>query len=50
MRLAETQQAGCSDEGAISRLICNERVRLRFCRERWNAHPDCMVESPRNDP
>jgi hypothetical protein len=50
MRLAEAQQAGCADEGLISRLICNERVRLRFCRDRWNAHPDCMVEAPRNDP
>ena len=25
----------------------DERVRLRFCRDRWNEHPDCMVEPPR---
>jgi hypothetical protein len=49
-RLAEAQQAGCAEEGLVSRLICNERVRLRFCRDRWNAHPDCIVEAPRNDP
>lgn len=48
-RLADAQ-AACSDEALVSRLICNERVRLRFCRERWNAHPDCLVETPKQDP
>lgn len=49
-RLAAVQDAQCGNEGFLSRLICMERVRLRFCRDRWNAHPDCIVESARADP
>lgn len=46
-RLAAQQQAQCADTSYLSRLVCDERVRLRFCRDRWNEHPDCMVEPPR---
>jgi len=46
-RLAAQQQAQCADTSYLSRLVCEERVRLRFCRDRWNEHPDCMVEPPR---
>ncbi len=44
-RLAGEQQAQCAGSEFISRFICNERVRLRFCRDRWNEHPDCKVET-----
>ncbi|MCO5108365.1 MAG: hypothetical protein M9907_14985 [Burkholderiaceae bacterium] len=40
-RLAAVQQAQCGSEALLARFVCNERVRLRFCRDRWNAHPDC---------
>ena len=42
-RLAAAQQAQCGGEALLARFVCNERVRLRFCRNRWNAHPDCDV-------
>lgn len=42
-RLAAVQQAQCGSEALLARFVCNERVRLRFCRNRWNAHPDCEV-------
>ena len=42
-RLAAAQQAQCGGEALLARFVCNERVRLRFCRNRWNAHPDCEV-------
>lgn len=42
-RLAAVQRAQCGDEALLGRFVCNERVRLRFCRDRWNAHPDCIV-------
>lgn len=42
-RLAAAQQAQCGSEALLARLVCNERVRLRFCRNRWNTHPDCEV-------
>jgi len=44
-RLAGEQQVQCAGSEFISRFICNERVRLRFCRDRWNEHPDCRVET-----
>ncbi len=45
--LAQAQASDCSQEGLISGFICKERVRLRFCRDRWNVHPDCQVEPER---
>jgi len=47
-RLGAQQQAQCGDSSFVARFICDERVRLRFCRDRWNEHPDCNVETPRN--
>jgi hypothetical protein len=48
-RLAAQQQAQCAGSEFVARFICDERVRLRFCRDRWNEHPDCNVETPRNN-
>ncbi|MCL4182875.1 MAG: hypothetical protein KJ011_05450 [Burkholderiaceae bacterium] len=48
-RLAALQQAQCAGATMLGRVVCNERVRLRYCRERWNAHPDCIVAAP-SDP
>jgi len=45
-RLEQAQQEQCADTQFIGRLICGERVRLRFCRDRWNAHPDCTSTTP----
>ncbi len=45
-RLEQAQQEQCADTQFIGRLICGERVRLRFCRDRWNAHPDCTSTAP----
>jgi hypothetical protein len=44
--LAAIQQAQCAEATMLGRVVCNERVRLRYCRERWNAHPDCVVAAP----
>lgn len=48
-RLAALQQAQCAETALLGRVVCNERVRLRYCRDRWNAHPDCIVAAP-SDP
>ncbi|HLS56928.1 MAG TPA: hypothetical protein VK052_12695 [Zeimonas sp.] len=45
-RLAPLQAAQCGDESLLARVVCNERVRLRFCRGRWNDHPDCEAAKP----
>lgn len=42
--LAAAQKARCGHEGFLGRLVCDERVRLAFCSERWDQHPDCMLE------
>ncbi len=47
-RLADRQLAECGASGSLGRSICNERVRLRFCRDRWNKHPDCRFEQAAN--
>jgi len=47
-RLAPLQAAQCGDQSLLARVVCNERVRLRFCRGRWNDHPDCEAAKPPN--
>jgi hypothetical protein len=44
-RLGPLQRTRCADSEFLMKLICDERVRLRFCQSRWNAHPDCIVEA-----
>lgn len=48
-RLRAAQDGQCADANFFSRLVCDERVRLRFCRDRWNEHPDCTVQSSARD-
>lgn len=43
--LAAAQQAQCVNEGFLTRFACRERVRLRFCENRWDRHPDCTLQS-----
>lgn len=43
--LEEVQRAQCANEGFLTRFVCHERVRLAYCDNRWNRHPDCMVDS-----
>ncbi len=43
--LAEVQRIQCAGEGFLTRFVCHERVRLAYCENRWNRHPDCMVDS-----
>ncbi len=48
-RLRAAQDGQCADSNFFSRLVCDERVRLRFCRDRWNEHPDCTVQNSARD-
>jgi len=43
--LASAQQAQCANEGFLTRFMCQERVRLAYCENLWNKHPDCMLEN-----
>jgi len=43
--LAATQQARCANAGFLTRFVCDERVRLEYCENRWNRHPDCMLDN-----
>lgn len=43
-RLEQAQNEECGGAGVFSRMVCNERVRLRYCRGRWNEHPDCVAQ------
>lgn len=36
----------CVDTAFLNRFICEQRVRLGYCRDRWNQHADCMVDPP----
>jgi len=47
-RLAPLQATQCGGQSLLARVVCNERVRLRFCRDRWNDHPDCEAAKPPN--
>jgi len=44
--LHATMVGECIDTAFLNRLICEQRVRLGYCRERWNQHADCMVDPP----
>lgn len=47
-RLAAIQQSLCGEQTLLARIVCNERLRLRYCRDRWNEHPDCEATSQPN--
>ncbi len=43
--LAAAQRTECANAGFLTRFACQERVRLTYCENLWNKHPDCMLES-----
>lgn len=43
--LESARESACGRESFVTRMVCNERVRWRYCQDRWNAHPDCMVNN-----
>lgn len=49
-KLKDAQEKQCAESNFFSRLVCDERVRLRYCRDRWNEHPDCMVNAQQREP
>lgn len=49
-KLKEAQEKQCAETNFFSRLVCDERVRLRYCRDLWNEHPDCMVTPQQREP
>lgn len=48
-RLKAAQDSQCAESNFFSRMVCDERVRLRFCRDRWNEHQDCVVNHTPRD-
>lgn len=47
--LRSAQDGQCADASFLGRLVCDERVRIRYCRDRWDAHPDCVTAKPTNN-
>jgi hypothetical protein len=33
--------AQCGSDVLITRIVCDQRVRRRFCEGRWGASPEC---------
>lgn len=40
--LETVQDRECASLGFFARMSCNERIRNRFCANRWGQHPDCV--------
>jgi hypothetical protein len=49
-RLKDKQFSDCSNSAFLGKVICEERSRVNFCSNRWNAHPDCQVNSNKLEP
>jgi hypothetical protein len=49
-RLKEKQAGECSNSAFLGKVLCEERSRVSFCSNRWNAHPDCQVNSNKLEP
>jgi hypothetical protein len=49
-RLKEKQATECSNNAFLGKVLCEERSRVSFCSNRWNAHPDCQVNSNKLEP
>jgi hypothetical protein len=49
-RLQTQREASCANSAFVGKLLCEERTRLDFCRNRWNEHPDCQLHNSRIDP
>jgi hypothetical protein len=46
-RLREQQSNECSNSAFLGKVVCEERSRVNFCRNRWNEHPDCQLNNGR---
>jgi hypothetical protein len=42
----EEELARCTREDFIRRVVCDQRVRLRYCEGYWNRVPQCPGGSP----
>jgi hypothetical protein len=49
-RLKDRQANECAGSAFLSKVVCEERSRVRFCKDRWNDHPDCQLNNNRVDP
>ncbi len=45
-RLADLQARQCESAGFFARILCKDRVRDDYCKDRWNDHPDCARLDP----
>jgi hypothetical protein len=49
-RLKDRQANECAGSAFLGKVVCEERSRVRFCKDRWNDHPDCQLHNNRVDP
>jgi hypothetical protein len=49
-RLKDKQTNECAGSAFLGKVVCEERSRVRFCKDRWNDHPDCQLNNNRVDP
>jgi hypothetical protein len=50
IRLKDKQSSECANSAFLGRVVCQERSRVDFCRNRWNEHPDCQLNNSRLEP
>jgi hypothetical protein len=46
-RLQDTQSSECSNSAFLGKVVCEQRSRVSFCKNRWNEHPDCLLNNGR---
>jgi hypothetical protein len=49
-RLKDKQSSECSNSAFLGKVLCEERSRVNFCSNRWNAHPDCQLNNTKLEP
>jgi hypothetical protein len=49
-RLKDRQANDCVGSAFLGKMVCEERARVSFCKDRWNAHPDCQLNNNRLEP
>ncbi len=49
-RLKDRQSNECSNSAFLGKVLCEERSRVNFCSNRWNAHPDCQLNNNKLEP
>ncbi len=50
LRLKDKQSSDCSNSAFLGRVLCEERSRVDFCSNQWNAHPDCQLNNSKLEP